>query len=414
MSLFAGIGLIYGLVPIISVGTNYYPDESGSLIKAALVVVVGLLSLSAGFHLTQRSTQEWSSGLSPKLISWVVVEQNRRLLIRFFYIAGVFGILCLLLRWTLMAGSISGIFSMARFEGRFEGGVLGVALRHGAGLAYIPAFIGIFISRKHFAIGLVYAVVVALLIFLVSKGSRAMPMGVLAAPLFSYIITQRISLRRFGMVTAIAAVIVFASVGAYEVRKVMQKSSYTEIVHQFISLETYAEATDRDPLNYNQVLIAAVKYFPSEHPYLHGAAYRRLLFFYIPSTPITQILKPADSHVIFAVVVGGSKKHSNLTTIPPSIFGEPYINLYGFPGVVLVMCLTGVFISWIARKIADNLLVCFLIGPHAVGASIASLRGQTYEVATTLLSALIIGGLVFYVAGYRRAHSRSPEHSFHP
>lgn len=405
LSLFLGVGLVYGLVPIITGGnTGLNLVSPTSPAKAGAAAALGTLSLAIGYHLTQRYYgQTHREGLSPGVWNWIKSREGRGVLIRVFYITSVLGTCCIFGRWIILSGSITGIFSMGRLENRLEAGFIGLAFRHGSNLLFVPGFIGVFLGRKYLIAGVCFAIVFATLIFLATAGSRVMPVGIACAPLFAYVISRPTSIRRFVIASIALAALAIFMIGTYEVRKRMSRMTFSETLSEFVSIEIYQDALDRDPLNYNNMLIASVDNFPARHPYLEGAAYRRILFFYVPSKsrPELRILKPFDPAKTFASVVGGRKQYLNLTTLPPSLFGEPYINLHGFPGVFIIMVLTGGALSIISSKISTSPLIWVTIGPQAVGASIAALRGQTYEVLFVLGVSLVLGFVVLLLAGFR-------------
>jgi len=172
-----------------------------------------------------------------------------------------------------------------------------------------------------------------------------------------------------------------------------------------VSPETYQGALTRDPLYYHQFLVAAVMHFPDLHPYLNGAAYQRILFFYLPHRYFPE-LKPPDTHNTFARVITGS---STRTTIPPTMIGDGYINFWGLPGVIGIMLFHGMLFGWAERKIRERLLVFLAIGASFANCALLAVRGSPYEVLTLCLSASGILWVLGSACGLRfRKARRSP------
>ena len=167
------------------------------------------------------------------------------------------------------------------------------------------------------------------------------------------------------------------SVSLYDVRKTMARQTLPAMLQTVLSPATYQGALLRDPLNYHEFLVAAVEYFPERHPFLNGATYRRMLVFFLPRRYF-EALKPEDSNMIFAaIVLPGSA--STLTSIPPTMMGDGYINFWGWPGIG-IMLLNGLVFGFVNWKMRTSMLWFVTVGALYVRLASVAIRGQPYEV----------------------------------
>lgn len=376
--MFGALGLIHGLVPAITplglLNTEY---SLNSRIQAAMLALIGVVLFSMGWRLWEFA-HPLRAGLSPTLDQRINSREGQTFLRRLFILCAVVGIVAWVASVLAMGVGLGEIFYRARFESRrYEEFYLAAMAQYLVVLSIVPGFVGFFLPRSYRMIGVVYAVGMAVLLFLASQGTRANPLGLLGGVFMGYALRHRISMVRAVGIGAAGAMILLLSVSLYDVRKTMARQTAGEMVATVLSPSTYQGALVKDPLNYHEFLVAAVEYFPSRHPFLNGATYRRLFVFFLPRRYFESI-KPEDPNMTFAAVIDpGSAKE--LTTIPPSMMGDGYINFWGWPGV-LIMFVNGVLFGFLHWKMRTSLLWLIAGGSMYVRLALLAVRGQPYEV----------------------------------
>jgi hypothetical protein len=167
-----------------------------------------------------------------------------------------------------------------------------------------------------------------------------------------------------------------------------------------VSPSTYQGALMRDPLDYHEFLVAAVEYFPDRHPFLVGATYRRMLVFYLPRRYF-EAIKPEDPNMIFASIVEPESARE-LTTIPPTMMGDGYINFWGWPGI-LIMFVNGVVFGMVHWKMRTSVLWFVAVAPLFVRLGVMGIRGQPYEILLLGVWALTFVWLLGRMLGFSYA-----------
>lgn len=218
---------------------------------------------------------------------------------------------------------------------------------------------------------------------------------------------HRVAWGRAMLLSCCGGIIFLLSVSLYDVRKSMSRSTAGEMISMILSPTTYQGALMRDPLGYHEFLVAAVEYFPDRHPYLNGATYRRMLVFFLPRRYF-EALKPEDPNMIFASIVEPESARQ-LTTIPPTMMGDGYINFWGWPGI-LIMFVNGAIFGMVHWKMRTSALWLVAIAPLFVRLGVMGIRGQPYEILLLGVWALCFVWLMGRMFGfsYRDAVNLAP------
>ena len=395
--MFAGLGLIYGVVPLLTPRDMFWGSSSSSVITAAaLAALIGVVVFAFGWRLVDRPLRS-TAGLAPGLEAWLSDPSTQRALRRLFWITAIIGTTGWVLGLIFRAGSIQGAFAAGRLQLRGSGNLyLGTIVLHLQAVLLVPGFLGFFLPRRHRLIGIAFALTMAVLWFFGQQGTRAIPLGLIGAVLMGYVLWHKITIHRFLIATAAGIALVMLAIATFQIRHVMAQREISALGEMIISRETYRDALLQDPLSYHQFLVAAVEHFPRDHPYLHGATYLRLLVFYLPRQYFSWI-KPPDPNNVFARAITGSP--STEVTIPPTMMGDGYINFWGFPGVIVVMFFNGLLFGYAARKMREHPLWLLVIGPAFVKFSLMAIRGQPYVLGTTALSAFLFVWLLGRLCG---------------
>lgn len=125
----------------------------------------------------------------------------------------------------------------------------------------------------------------------------------------------------------------------------------------------------QEDLAYSEWYIASLELFPEQHPFLYGTSYLTWPLQFIPRSIFPW--KPEDTQILFCRVVRPAMAAQG-GTIPPSIFGDAYIN-FGFAGFaafapfgMLLGTIDNYCTSSKTRDIRLGLLVAIISGtaPH--------------------------------------------------
>ena len=385
--MFAGFGIIHGLVPAITPHSQVWlRADYNSLMTAAILTLLGVVVFSISWRLYEIKSIQWD-GPSPGLIGWIESEIGQRILRRLFWSCGFIALVSWLGGMIASAGSIDAALTAERFRYRSQGYVyLNAIFVHLLNLSAIPSFICFFMPRRYRLLGITITLTMAAMFFIASKGGRTVPVAILGSLLMGYVLSRKFSFRRLFVICFAGIAIISLSISLYEIRKKMYGKSFLDLGAMILSAESYQNILGRDPLNYHQIFVAAVEHFPKDHKYLNGKTYLRVLFFYLPHKYFYWI-KPPDTNNTFAKVI--LRDPSTVTTIPPTMMGEGYINLWGPPGVALIMIFYGVIFCYAGQRMRDNLLWFLAIGPSFPRFALLAIRGSTYEIITLALSSFI-------------------------
>ncbi len=402
--LMAGLGLIHGLVPMLTPRDMMFPGASDSSVSiAALMALLGVVMFSAGWHLADRK-HRLPTALSPAMEAWLALPGTQRALSRLFWACAVLGVGIWLVSLVASAGSVGAAFSAGRFQYRASGNIyLNAFLNHAQAVLLVPGFLGFFLQRRHLIFGVVFALTMAVLWYFAHQGTRVISMGLLGAALMGYVLRYEINVRRFAMLSAAGVGFVLLAVASYHIRHVMKQTSKSDLGRMLLSAETYENLLAQDPLNYHQFLVATVEHFPRDHGYVNGATYWRLLVFFVPRAYFPSI-KPADTNNIFAQTISGRMSD---VTIPPTLIGDGYINFWGAPGVIIVMFMYGLLFGHVARRFRERPGWFLILGPSFMKFSLLAVRGQPYELLTSALSTAMITWVFCVVFGLPLRRARA-------
>lgn len=402
--MFTGLGMIHGLVPALTPAEHLIAEFSDhSRLSAAALALVGVILFSLGWRLYDAMRPRLN-GISYGLQESIESAEGQALLRRLFWLCGMCGVVAWLGSVIASGTELGEVFYTARFaHRRTDESYVAAIAQYFVILAMMPGFVCFFLPHRYRVIGIGYALSMALLLFLASQGSRANSVGLVGCLLMGYALRHRLLIRRVVVVSGVGLVLLLLSVSLYDVRKTMMRQTLPEMVQTVLSPSTYQGALLRDPLNYHQFLVAAVEYFPDRHPYLNGATYRRLFVFFLPRRYFDSI-KPEDPNMIFAAVVDpGSAR--NLTTIPPTMMGDGYINFWGWPGIG-IMFINGIVFAFVNWKMRTSILWFVAIGALFVRLASVTIRGQPYEVLLLGLWGVVAVWILGTLSGFSFRKSR--------
>ncbi|QDV55215.1 O-antigen polymerase [Rosistilla oblonga] len=369
---FAGIGVIHGLVPLLRHTWLRFP-ETPEAFAAALYCAVGLPVFVMGWIWGQKACKQ---ELQTSLVAGQIRDKSP-LFKLVFWICVTAATTAFFLRLWVMGISISDALHGGRFEFRFSGGPIAAMVSYGCLLSMIPGFLGFLINRKYALFGVIFCIAFTTLVFVVSRGSRGLPLGILGSGLVGFLISRpRIKTLNLAIVSFVTIAILSLAISLYEIRKQLATSTATEIGQLLISGDAYADLLTRDPLNYHQMFVQVCKMVPTQADYTPLATQRRILFFFVPHSRFPE-LKPEDVNATIGHQVFMLPKNA-VVTIPPTIPGDAYINFCGYPGIVYLLALgwaIGATISLSQRSYSLYLSAtpCYL---YYV---MMGIRGQPYE-----------------------------------
>jgi len=376
--MFSALGVVHGIVPAVTAAEMYLASSSTrSRLHAAGLAFVGVLLFSAGWRWYEAHRAKLR-GLSPRLLAILDSPEGQTVLRRLFWSCAVLGVLGWVVSVMAVGSSVTEVFYRARFLYRgSEETYLEAIAQYFIALATLPGFLCFFLPRGYRPLGVAFALSMALVLFLASQGTRGDSLGLVGALMMGYCLRHRAAVHRVLIVGAAVGIFLLLTVSLYEVRKTMSRQTVGEMLAAVASPETYQGALMRDPLNYHELLVAAVENFPERHPFLNGATYRRFFVFFLPRSYFPAI-KPADPNMVFAEVIDPYSA-SRLTTVPPTMMGDGYINFWGWPGI-LIMLVNGLVFGYVNWKVRTNVLWFMAIGAMFVRLGVVSVRGQPYEI----------------------------------
>ena len=375
---FGSFGLIFGVAPIMQSADSYVNDfEVAARTEAAWYSLAGLLVLIAGFALVRRPLS-WLSQQKRALLEQISAPRTQRLLERLFWLSIAITAAGQLLMMHAKGISVTDLIQSGRFTHRFTNqGFQSVLAIHLTSFVYVPAFIGVFLSRRYQLLTLAYIPIASLMFFLIfSKGTRSIPLAMIVSLVVAASIRYKISPRRVGYTALTAFVSLALAIALFELRQQQDSVSVVEGINILFSAAAYSGMWDRDPLSYSSNLVGAVATFPEFHPYLNAATYRRMLVFYLQESQFPD-LKPPDTNILFGLVVHGRPEQLQVT-VPPSILGDVYINFWGWFGLP-VLCLHGMLYCWLLQRMQTSLLMLLWIGPLSGRFLVLIHRGEPYE-----------------------------------
>ncbi len=397
--MFGGLGLIHGLVPLITPAALHSKEFlPSSRDEAALFAFISILMLAFGWFFADSVMHRRPVPLDD-LVSVIESPRGQKLYRRLFWISLIAGTCGWILYFWSAGASLASLIMATRFEYRSAGDtplkVLGI---HLVSLTFMPGFLCFFLPKNYRIIGIFYAVTLAVLSFtILAVGTRSISLAMIGAFGVAYILRTKVSPGSFFAIVGVSVSLFILAVSLYEVRKVMSNQSVSEVASLVLDANTYQNALVSDPLNYHEHTVGAIESFPRKHPFLEGATYRRILFFLIPNSVIPG-LKPEDTNMVFANVVY-NKNPALMVTVPPSIPGDAYINFWGWPGV-FVLFFEGMFFAWISYLMQTNLLWFSAFGPQFARFTFLAPRGQPYDLFVMIAFVLIATSVLMRLCGY--------------
>lgn len=406
LAMFAGLGIIHGFVPVLNL--TFVETTTVSIASrqtAAMLAFLGVVLFSIGWRFYDSMKPKWK-GLTPGLESVIFSPNGQRLMVRLFWICMIVGVASWAASAILTHGSIGAAFRAGRFEARGQGNFyVDAIIQHFVGLTVVPGFVCFFLPRKYIPLGVGFSLVFAMVHFMSSQGARGAALGLIGCPLMAYTLRYKVTFKTALAIGATGFVLLALAVGLYNVRKVMYGKGVAEVAALLLEPESYAGALQSDPLVYHEVLVQAVEAFPSRHPYLDGATYRRLLVFFIPGGLFPD-LKPPDTNITFSAVIN-PESAAGETTLPPSMMGDGYINFWGFPGGAFIMLFNGILYGFAAYRVRSNALWFVAIGAPFMRFALLSLRGQPYEILLSGLSSLVLVWLIGSITGFSFRYAKA-------
>jgi hypothetical protein len=220
------------------------------------------------------------------------------------------------------------------------------------------------------------------------------------------VFAHRISIQRLVTACIMFGVIGMLAVAMLPLRHRMHSMTPSEMVAFVFTPETYQNVLTQDPLNYHDHFVGIYAIFPKVEPYVDAASYRRLVFFFLPGERFAE-LKPKDPNRIVAVALFGKKAIENNMMHPPGVFGDWYINFWGWEGVGLIV-LQGAGLAWIGHRLASNPWFLIGLGPQVIYLCVIGLRGQPYTVGLASLAMLALSGVLLWLLDLPMTAQRPP------
>ncbi|MEZ5940592.1 MAG: hypothetical protein R3C18_04315 [Planctomycetaceae bacterium] len=394
--LFGGLGLIHGIVPC--VGPAWYDrtvDPFSIHVAAGLYALCGIVLIGCGWHFYMIIASKKPYVQTFELLKH---DQLQPRLNALFVVCAVVGVIAWL-GWIHASGvTLANVLSARRMELREQrAGLLGAVWGNLFYISYFPGFLSPFLRGRYRVAGTIYPIVFALALFIFSRGTRGPAIGMLGSLIGGWVFAHRISLGRLMMATAAFGMIGMLTVAMLPLRHRMHSMTTGEMVTFVFSAEAYQDALTLDPLNYHDHFVGICALFPDFEPYVDGASYRRLAFFYLPGEYFPG-LKPRDPNRVVAVALFGQKAIENNMMHPPGVFGDWYINFWGWRGLPF-MFLEGVFLAWLSRQIVSNPWFLIGLGPQVIYLSVIGIRGQPYTVGLAGLLMLSLSFCLLKVLG---------------
>jgi len=396
---FGGIGLIHGFIPIVTVPWHARTNDAYEVhVEAAAYTLIGTLLLGFGFRTYQSFSPLRVTTPTFEYIKHPLIQKRLESLMILSIILG-------LLAWygTVYASgsSIIGMMTAKRYALRGEGnGVFSAVCSNLMVIAFIPGFIAPFMKGKFRHLGMTFAICFAIFLFIVTRGTRAGAIGMLGSLIGGMLFANRISAGRLFIATAALGLVGVLAIGLLPLRHRMSRMSTSEMVAFMITPESYQDALTNDPLNYHDHFVGVVTQFPDQYAYVDGAAYRRVAFFYLPSSRFPT-LKPKDPNRVVAEALFGKRAIEIDWMHPPSIFGDCYINFRGWYGIGW-MFIEGIILAWISRRLTDSPWWLIGFGPQAMYLTLIGMRGQPYTITLATMFAMTTAWFLLNAVGIPR------------
>ncbi|TWT99490.1 hypothetical protein Pla108_04290 [Botrimarina colliarenosi] len=386
---FASFGLIFGVAPIMQSSHSYVAEFSdASRIEAAWYSLGGVITLMAGFAVFRRSDRQMDHKRR-EMLAWIECRETQRRLQAVFWAAIIITVGAQVMMMRVKGISVSDLIAAGRFAHRFNNqGALSVMATHLTSFIYVPAFVGVFLNRRYQILTAAYLPLASLLFYFVfAKGTRSIPLALVATALVAISLRYRINARSVVLVTMAGTLSLLLAIGLFELRQHQDSMTFVKAAQTLCSPSTYSGMWDRDPLGYGSNLVGAVETFPDGHPYLNAATYRRMFVFFLPESRFPDI-KPPDTNILFGLVVHGRPEDLQVT-VPPSILGDVYINFWGWWGLP-VLFLHGALYCVLFRSLQTSPWAFVSLGPLIGRFLVLIHRGEPYEMFALFLVFLVL------------------------
>ncbi len=396
---FASIALVHGIVP--AIGAPWYhrtPDPFAVHMEAAGFALIATLLLGQGWRFYDYIRPARYEISSFDFLKHPTMQRKLNMLL---VATGVIGVFAWIGSVYASGATLFTLLQSGRLELRMEGaGIVGGLTTNLMCAAFVPGFLASFLKGRYRTLGLLYGLVFAIGLFVLSRGTRAGSIGMFGSLICGVMLAHRLSAARLFTAVGTLCLVGMLAVGMLPLRHRMGSMSYGEMAQFMFSSEAYQDALTQDPMNYHDHFVAIVGIFPDQFDYVHGATYRRIAFFYLPGNSFRE-LKPVDPNRIVAQALFGSIADEVDWMHPPGIFGDCYINFWGWYGLPW-MFIEGLGLAWISRQIGKSPFWLLAIGPQMMFLTLIGIRGQPYTIFLTMLFSLSVMYVLMRVIGIPR------------
>lgn len=385
--IFGIIGLVHGIAP--AIGAPWYmrtPDPYEFHVTAAWYCLLGVLMLGLGWRLYQRNAPLPQTAPTFEYLKDSRMQRKLQVL---FVICAVVGVLAWIGSILASGATLLQFLTARRLEFRGQGdGILGGLCVHLFCTAYIPGFLGPQMNGRFKIAGILYALGFAVVLFIFSRGTRAPSLGMIGSLAGGMIFAKKISVEKLIGAALAMSMLAMLAIGMFPLRHRMAYMTYGEMASFLFSSEAYQDAFSHDPLNYHDHFVSITAIFPHTRDYVDAASYRRILFFFVPGDRFPA-LKPRDPNRIVAEALFGAAALHVDWMHPPGIFGDVYINFWGWWGQLFLL-VEGAFLAWVCRKMVLSPWFYIGLGPQTVYMSLIGIRGQPYTITVAMLASLSV------------------------
>ena len=405
--IFGAIALIHGIVPILAPPWNLRTPEPFEVhVDAARYALVGTLLLGCGWRLYDRWFPVKHSLTAFEYVREPSVSRRLELV---FILCAVGGVIAWIGGIFASGATLQSLLNSRRLEFRGSGnGVLAGLFVQSFCMAYVPGFLGPQLRSRYRTAGIIYVIAFAFVLFVFTKGTRAGALGLIGSLTAGMIFASRISLGKLVFAGTAMTLIALLAIAAVPLRHRMATMSPSEMVGFLLSHEAYQDALAQDPLNYHDNLVAVMDIFPDVQDYQDLASYRRIVFFFLPGDRFS-FLKPRDPNRVVAEALFGEAAIHVDWMHPPGIFGDVYVNAYGWKGISFFL-FEGFLLAFIARQLTYRPWFFIGLAPQTIYLTLVGIRGQPYTVATVVIATLTVTGVICCLCGVplrMRAASRT-------
>lgn len=188
LMIFGPLGLIHGLVPIVILDHAW---DTPAQLLASQMALLGIAMLSAGWRLYEHKRPQRWAFLSPALSASLQHPKAQRSLRWIFVLSAVLSVGAWITIMILLAGSIQAAWAAGRFEHRGTGTLFTAILTNiYTNFVLVPGFLGFFLPRFYRLLGIAFTLIMAILLFVGSKGTRGTSIGLLVCLMVGYALSQ--------------------------------------------------------------------------------------------------------------------------------------------------------------------------------------------------------------------------------